>query len=402
MTSTATNTPRKMAATLTRTVAATTAVSRRGNRICGHFLSPAYTRAASSSKDEAQPPAQQDPPQAQAQEIKPSFSTSASTLAAQAAAKPLPFLNSAPGFPFPPSVIANEPSPPPSSSSSSSSSKSKASSTTTTTTDTSKPSRAAAAATRDAKIYVERKAILSEATKGYFHDFHALRAHGGKTWRAPTSLIRSERSNYWPDWSGKRLSDGENLSTASLMKGKITLVSVLSSQASEGHVKSFNESTLRTYDSHPDFQHVVLNVQLSTLRAFLMRIVFNTLRSGVEEAQRGMYFLCTSAPALPARVLEMELEAAKRAAGGLPSSSEEEGGGGVKGALASMTSTNKTSNSPGAEAYLRSALHLHNKHVGYVFLVDQRCRIRWAGGGFAEEGEREALRACTGVLLARH
>ncbi|CAD6924685.1 unnamed protein product [Tilletia controversa] len=270
--------------------------------------------------------------------------------------------------------------------------------------DTSKPSTKATA--RDAKIFAERKAILSEATKGYFHDFHALRAHGGKTWRAPTSLIRTERSRFWPDWSAKRLSDGVNLSTASVLKGRVSLVSVISSQASEGHVRSFTDLTRDTYDSHPTFQQITINVQLSALRAFLMRLVFNSIRDSVKgkKEQQG-YFLCTSAPEVPAQVLQMELEAARRAASGAPPLDESNNNNNT--VLGSLTGTNKrtpstSSNSPGAEAYLRSALHLHNKHVGYVFLVDPGCRVRWAGCAFAEEAERDALRACTGVLLARH
>lgn len=44
---------------------------------------------------------------------------------------------------------------------------------------------------------------------------------------------------------------------------------------------------------------------------------------------------------------------------------------------------------------------MNNKHVGFVYLVDERGRVRWAGGGLAGEGESESLRACAGVLLER-
>ncbi|KAK0536669.1 Mitochondrial ATPase complex subunit atp10 [Tilletia horrida] len=387
------------------------------------------------SSQPAPAPAQAEA-QAQAQATQqPSFATSASTLAAQAAAKPLPFLSSAPGFPFPPACIANAPTPPSSSSSPSSRtaslSSSPASSSTGTgtgtgaasgsTANTAKPSASSSKMqAREARIYAERKAIVAEATKGYFHDFHALRAHGGKTWRAPSSLIRAERARWWPDWTGRRLSDGSSLSTAQIMRGRTSVVSVLSSQASEEHVRSFVRPTVATFATHPGFQHVRINVQLSALRAFLLRIVFNSLRASVgaeaekeaglqgqgqgsgmqeaaERAQR-TYFLCTAAPEVPARVLEMELEAARqRAAGGASPTSAD-----AASSSSSATTSSGTSHSPGAEAFLRSALCLHNKHVGYVFLVDAECKIRWAGCAFAEEAEREALRACTGVLLARH
>jgi ATPase complex subunit ATP10 len=51
--------------------------------------------------------------------------------------------------------------------------------------------------------------------------------------------------------------------------------------------------------------------------------------------------------------------------------------------------------------YLRDPLGMVNKHVGYVYLVDENAKIRWAGCGFAREEETEALRNCARVLLRR-
>lgn len=39
-----------------------------------------------------------------------------------------------------------------------------------------------------------RKAIVKEATRGYFHDFHNMTSHGGKTWRSAMTLIKEEVS----------------------------------------------------------------------------------------------------------------------------------------------------------------------------------------------------------------
>lgn len=33
---------------------------------------------------------------------------------------------------------------------------------------------------------------VREVAKGYFHDYHVLRHHGGKTWIAPNTLIRDD------------------------------------------------------------------------------------------------------------------------------------------------------------------------------------------------------------------
>lgn len=51
--------------------------------------------------------------------------------------------------------------------------------------------------------------------------------------------------------------------------------------------------------------------------------------------------------------------------------------------------------------YLREPMGMVNKHIGYIYLVDENCKIRWAGCGFAMGGEDLSLRNCTRVLLQR-
>lgn len=49
----------------------------------------------------------------------------------------------------------------------------------------------------------------------------------------------------------------------------------------------------------------------------------------------------------------------------------------------------------------KDLLGLHNKHVGYTYLIDHQGRIRWAAGAFAEPAESTALKTCTAILLDR-
>jgi ATPase complex subunit ATP10 len=51
--------------------------------------------------------------------------------------------------------------------------------------------------------------------------------------------------------------------------------------------------------------------------------------------------------------------------------------------------------------YLREPMNLVNQHVGYVYLIDENLKIRWAGGGDATLPEVRALESCTAVLLKR-
>ena len=42
-----------------------------------------------------------------------------------------------------------------------------------------------------------------------------------------------------------------------------------------------------------------------------------------------------------------------------------------------------------------------NSKVGYVYLVDENLKIRWAGCADATEKEALSLESCTGVLIKR-
>ncbi len=50
---------------------------------------------------------------------------------------------------------------------------------------------------------------------------------------------------------------------------------------------------------------------------------------------------------------------------------------------------------------LREPMGIENRHVGYVYLVDENVKIRWAGCSHASPEEIQALSVCTDVLLNR-
>ena len=47
----------------------------------------------------------------------------------------------------------------------------------------------------------------------------------------------------------------------------------------------------------------------------------------------------------------------------------------------------------------RDAMGMLNSSVGYVYLVDSSCKIRWAGSGHAWEGEVAGLNGALGRLI---
>jgi mitochondrial ATPase complex subunit ATP10 len=51
---------------------------------------------------------------------------------------------------------------------------------------------------------------------------------------------------------------------------------------------------------------------------------------------------------------------------------------------------------------VREPLGMTNSRIGYVYLVDENMKVRWAACADAKAEEEEALIRCVGVLLKRH
>ncbi|KAK7437920.1 Mitochondrial ATPase complex subunit atp10 [Stygiomarasmius scandens] len=203
--------------------------------------------------------------------------------------------------------------------------------------------------TDEQAIGKERRFLVKEAvTRGYFHDLNATRHHGGKTWIAPKVLIREDKALYLPDIAGKALSDGEQKHTTSLCMGKISILSMLNSRISEFHSSGFTELTHARFSPNPLYQHIHINLQENLLKSMLVNLFLSSLRSSVPLELHPTYLVSSQ---------NMEYE--------------------------------------------RDALGMTNNRVGYVYLIDENLRIRWAGCADATLEEAQALEVCTGVLLKR-
>ncbi|TDL22825.1 hypothetical protein BD410DRAFT_199975 [Rickenella mellea] len=193
-----------------------------------------------------------------------------------------------------------------------------------------------------------RKHIVKEATKGYYSDFHALRKFGGKTWIGPPSLIREQNALYFPDVAGVSLSTREKAHTTDICAGNISVVAMMSTKISEEHVDSFVRPTNDAYLKDPRYRFVQINLQENTLKGFLVSFYLNTLRKTIPPELHSTYLFSTQ---------NMEYE--------------------------------------------REPLGMTNKHIGFVYLLDQNLKVRWAGGGLARDEESRSLRTCVHVLLNR-
>ncbi|WVW85772.1 hypothetical protein I302_107810 [Kwoniella bestiolae CBS 10118] len=202
----------------------------------------------------------------------------------------------------------------------------------------------------DDRHKAKRKALVKEATQGYFHDYNRAKGvGGGKLWIAPNVLIREDKALYFPDISGKSLL-GKEAHTTDLLKGKVTLVSVIATRLSEEHEQSFTQPVLSDIAGHPEFNFVQINHQENKLKSLLVSFFISSLKRTIPEDRWGNYMISS-------------------------------------GEWSSMDIT--------------GPLGIDNKLLGYVYLIDQNLKVRWAGCGSATPEEAQALRRATAVLLGR-
>ncbi|KAI0763048.1 ATP10 protein-domain-containing protein [Trametes elegans] len=198
------------------------------------------------------------------------------------------------------------------------------------------------------KQLAERHHLAREATRGYFSDLVATRKHGGKTWIAPKVMIREDKALYFPDILGTPLVGNEKVHTTSLLAGKVSIVTILTTRISEIQTAQFVQPTHDSFASNPMYQRVQINLQDNLVKSFLVTLFASSIRKTVPKELWPTY----------------------------------------------IVSSQNTE-------YLREPLGIANRHVGYVFLVDPNLKIRWAACADPKAEEIAALRTCTSILLDR-
>ncbi|KAI9797614.1 MAG: Mitochondrial ATPase complex subunit atp10 [Piccolia ochrophora] len=176
----------------------------------------------------------------------------------------------------------------------------------------------------------------------YFREWTNMRYSRGKTFLSPRTLFRAERSLYFPNLHGRTLEASKLTDTTPVLQGKVSVVAVFSGVWAERQMATFMDSEVvkAALARNTDVvQRVDINVEEDMLKAGLIRLFLPGLRSRVGRERHGRYFLVRR----------------------------------------------------GVSEDVKEAIAMGNGKVGYVFLVDAACRIRWAGSGNASEGEREAL-----------
>ncbi|CDO56398.1 hypothetical protein DV454_000032 [Geotrichum candidum] len=190
-----------------------------------------------------------------------------------------------------------------------------------------------------------RKEMSAEIAKSQYEDVYKFRDTKGKMFVAPGAYFRKDKALYMPNFVGRTVEKGkekEFRATTDVLKGKVSVVRIASYLSGENHTNSYfrDGETGNTADESTGFQIVDINLPDNWATEILVRWHANKIRGELKDpARHGRYFIARK----------------------------------------------------GVTKELKDQLFMTNKYTGYVFLVDQDCKIRWAACGNATDEERASL-----------
>jgi len=200
----------------------------------------------------------------------------------------------------------------------------------------------------------KRQDLVEKWGTNYFRDFKNIRKYrSGKTFMANPRIFKKEAAMYFPNLHGDTLAQ-KGADTTDVLKGMVSVVNVYSSQWGEAQAQTFTGKKVNValHQLLAQSPHVVqmvdVNIEENSLKAWIIALFQWRLRRMKPREDWGKYFVVRK----------------------------------------------------GVSAKIRETIGLLNGRVGYVYLVDQDCKIRWAGSGNAEGSEMDDLNRGVGKLVA--
>lgn len=190
-----------------------------------------------------------------------------------------------------------------------------------------------------------REDIVEKWGKNYFRDFKNIRKYrSGKTFMANPKVFRREAALYFPNFHGQSLAEN-NTDTTPTLQGKISVVNMYSSHWGEMQAQTFtgkkeNPQLAQLLEENKDVAQMVhINVEENTMKAWIVALFQWRLRRVWPKEDWGKYFVIRK----------------------------------------------------GVSERIRETIGMLNGRVGYIYLLDDSCKIRWAGSADAEGDEKEYL-----------
>lgn len=201
----------------------------------------------------------------------------------------------------------------------------------------------------------KRKQLTAAMSKPYYREWSNMKYHKGKSFLAPPRIFKADRALYFPNLTGRTLEPDSTLyeNTTPILQGKVSVVSVFSGAWAENQAATFASEK-----SNPGLHAVVrknkglaqmvhINVEENYLRAMLIKLFRPSLRRKLPEWMWKRYFVVQK----------------------------------------------------GFTDEMKESIGILNSKVGYTYILDRECKIRWVGSGPAEEYEKDVLVKSVSRLL---
>ncbi|KAF3918421.1 hypothetical protein ABW21_db0200404 [Orbilia brochopaga] len=220
-----------------------------------------------------------------------------------------------------------------------------------------------------------RQELAKEWTKSYFQDFSDMRHQKGKLFLPPPRTFKADKALYFPNMLGRTLLSPDAVSTTTLFTGRVSLTTLSTNVWADRQLDSFL-SSLFSSDSkspHPFADSSLLRDEyIATADDHLKRLMGDPL-----PAQPGTWQRVTiNIQENPLKYLIL---------------------------LASQRNIRQLQPIENHARYLmirkgvtnemKESIAMLNERIGFVYVVDAACRIRWAGCAEASEQERAGLKS---------
>ncbi|KAF1964901.1 hypothetical protein BU23DRAFT_561539 [Bimuria novae-zelandiae CBS 107.79] len=193
----------------------------------------------------------------------------------------------------------------------------------------------------------KRADLVEKWGTNYFRDFKNIRKYReGKTFIANPRIFKKEVAMYFPNLQGDTLAEGgKGRDTTDVLKGKVSVVRLYSSAWGEAQIQTFtgrkeNPELWEVLEENGQIaQTVDVNIEENTMKAWIIQMFAWKQRLTRKREDWDKYFVVRR----------------------------------------------------GVSQMVRESIGALNGRVGYIYLVDADCKIRWAGSANAEGTEKEDL-----------
>lgn len=184
-----------------------------------------------------------------------------------------------------------------------------------------------------------------------FYETKSFENTKGKIFTPPVSYFRAEKSKHFPDFIGVTVCGSER-SLFEILEGNVSIVRVYSTVSGEKCANSYFQVDGKDYlttgfadfeKEYPLVQIVDVNIPQSWVKGLVVRMSKSNIRKMIPDERLNKYFI------LPDDVFS---------------------------------------------APMKEKLHMDNLCSGYIYLLDNCGRIRWATSGYANEAELKLMWKC--------